>query len=78
MVKAMKLRAQITVELESEDFIEVAHHQRRFQEFFDGLRQEYAHAELQFRERRVTAAAGQAERPPVRKPTGSVSRYAED
>jgi hypothetical protein len=71
----MKLRAQITVELESEDFVDAARHQQRFEEFFQSLQSEYGNAELQFRERRVTAGAGRGARPQIRRPTGYVNRY---
>ena len=74
----MRLMAQIKVELDSEDFIEAADHQRRFQEFYEIVRKEYDTAELEFRERRVTAAPGQARRIEIRKPTGSVAQYEDD
>ncbi len=57
VVQTMKLRAQITVELESKDFVDAARHQQRFEEFFQNLRSEYGNAELQFREPPVPAAA---------------------
>lgn len=48
----LKLRTEISIEIEAADFIEAAEHQRRLQVFMNGLRGEYPAAEMVIRERR--------------------------
>jgi hypothetical protein len=54
----MRLRAQITVEIDAKDFVEAADHQRRLEEFLRDLRREYGQAALHLVERRERAGAG--------------------
>ena len=49
---ALKLRTEISIEIEAEDFIEAAEHQRRLQVFMSGLKHDYPAAEMVIRERR--------------------------
>jgi hypothetical protein len=48
----LKLRTEISIEIEAADFIEAAEHQRRLQVFMNNLRGEYPAAEMVIRERR--------------------------
>lgn len=48
----MKLRAQITIDLQVQDYIEAAEHQRRISLIAERVRADYAQAELEFRQRR--------------------------
>lgn len=48
----MKLRAQITIDIDVDDFIEAADHQRRVSLIAASVRREYAQADLVFRQRR--------------------------
>ena len=52
----MRLRASITIDIEADDYVEAAAHQRRLQELFEAVSAAYPGAEFQFRERRVRAA----------------------
>lgn len=49
---ALKLRTEISIEIEAEDFIEAAEHQRKLQVFMSGLQSDYPAAEMVIRERR--------------------------
>jgi len=48
----LKLRTEISIEIEAEDFIEAAEHQRKLQVFMNELRGDYPAAEMVIRERR--------------------------
>ncbi|MBU1538164.1 MAG: hypothetical protein KKC29_02380 [Alphaproteobacteria bacterium] len=48
----MKLRAQITIDILANDFVDAAEHQRRIEVLMQAVQQEYHQAELMFRERR--------------------------
>lgn len=48
----MRLRAQITIDIDVDDFIEAADHQRRVALIAANVRREYAQADLVFRQRR--------------------------
>jgi hypothetical protein len=48
----MRLRAQITIDIEARDFVDAADHQRRLEELVQEIKGEYSQAELQLRERR--------------------------
>ncbi len=49
----VKLRAQITIDIDAEDFIAAADHQRRIAGLIGDLKEVYDQAELSFRERRA-------------------------
>lgn len=51
----MKLRAQITIDMEAEDFIAAAEFQRRMQGLMVDVRKQYGQADLELRECRATA-----------------------
>lgn len=59
----MKLRAQITIDLQVQDYIEAAEHQRRISLIAERVQADYAQAELEFRQRRDRLSS--AARPPV-------------
>lgn len=48
----MRLRAQITIDIEARDFVDAADHQRRLEELVQTIKHEYSQAELLLRERR--------------------------
>lgn len=48
----MKLRAQITIDIQADDFVDAAEHQRRVQTLMEMVQREYRQAALLFRERR--------------------------
>ena len=73
----MKLRAQITVDIEVPDFIAAAEHQKRFEEIFTEVKGQYQGAVLELRERRSPTAprSSAGEPPPVRRETGRLHAY---
>jgi len=48
----LKLRTEISIEIEADDFIDAAEHQRKLQLFMNSLRSDYPEAEMVIRERR--------------------------
>lgn len=48
----MKLRAQIVVDIDAENYVEAAEHQRHLELCLEHIRARYATAQMQFRERR--------------------------
>lgn len=68
----MRLRAQITIDIDATDFVEAADHQRRLEEMVRRIREEYEHAALLLRERRERAEAPRE----VRAQPSLVARYA--
>ena len=48
----MKLRAQIVVDIDAENYVEAAEHQRQLEVFLEQVRARYATAQLLIRERR--------------------------
>ena len=48
----MKLRAQITIDMLVEDFVEAAEHQQRIRQLTEAIRRDYEQASLDFRQRR--------------------------
>ncbi|GAA0528553.1 hypothetical protein FHS83_002323 [Rhizomicrobium palustre] len=48
----MRLRAQITIDISAEDFVEAAEHQNKLARFVESLKSEYPNAEMIIRERR--------------------------
>ena len=57
----MKLRAQIVVDIDAENYVEAAEHQRHLELFLEHVRARYATAQLQMRERRERKAYQPAE-----------------
>lgn len=49
---ALRLRAEITIDLDAADFLEAAEHQRRIEELIESVRREYSQASFAFRPRR--------------------------
>ena len=49
---ALRLRAEITIDLDAADFLEAAEHQRRIEELIEAVRSEYRQAQFAFRPRR--------------------------
>lgn len=54
----MKLRAQITIDILADDFVDAAEHQRRVEILMKAVQQEYHQAALMFRERRDRPVRG--------------------
>lgn len=48
----MRLRAQITIDIEAADFVDAADHQRRLEQLVRSIKSEYEQAALLLRERR--------------------------
>jgi len=69
------LRAQITIDLQAEDFVRAADHQRRIESLMGAIRDVYQEAALEFRERRPRPARTLGERRPIRHYTGVVAEY---
>ena len=74
----MRLRAHITIDIDANDFIAAADHQRAVQAMLDQVQDLYPQAKLEFRERRDrTDVRPRQESPPLRQSTGAVHRYLE-
>jgi hypothetical protein len=72
----MRLRAHITIDIDAADFVSAADHQRRVESILDIVKQDYAQAHLELRERRERTEAPANDRPikPGR-PTGALNLY---
>jgi hypothetical protein len=74
----MKLRAQIVIDVDADDFVEAAKHQVKIESFLRELEPEYPSVVLTFRERRAAAmGASDPQATGVRKPTGKLNIYEE-
>ena len=72
----MRLRAHITIDIDANDFIAAADHQRAVQSMLDQVRDLYPQAQLEFRERRDRAdARARSEHTSPRQSTGAVHHY---
>ena len=71
----MKLRAQITIEVEAEDFVAAANHERAIQGIFKALQSDYQNAQLEFREVRSKAPKAGAALRKMRRYTGNLNQY---
>lgn len=74
----MKLRAQILIEVEAEDFVSAANHEQAIQTIFRDLQGAYGTAQLEFREVRSKSLKENA--PALRKMrryTGNLHQYAD-
>lgn len=74
----MRLRAEITIEIDADDFVVAADHQRRVESLLNQVREAYPQAGLLLRERKERTAARRF-RPeePLRERTGRLSQYAD-
>jgi hypothetical protein len=74
----LRLRAQITIDIEASDFVAAADHQRQVEDFIAKIREVYEEADLVLKERRAPIAAA-SPRPPARsrKHTGALNAYQE-
>jgi hypothetical protein len=78
----MKLRAEICIEIEADDYIAAADHQRSVETLFGNVKAKYGQASLairQLRERQAPAPAPRARRqePRHRHHTGNLALYKE-
>ncbi|NEX92814.1 hypothetical protein [Caulobacter sp. 17J65-9] len=74
----MRLRAQITIDIEAADFLEAADHQRQLETILGQVKKNYMQAALQLRERRQRAASRAiAPKAPLKHYTGKLSAYAD-
>jgi hypothetical protein len=78
-LRAMKLRAEIVIEIDAADYIAAADHQRSVQAIFNEVRTRYGGASLAFRQLRERRGAAHPSSP-VRhpRPTGAVAIYQDD
>lgn len=72
----MRLRAHITIDIDAADFVSAAEHQRRVEQLLAIVKQQYANANLELRERRERSEPVSEGRPvkPGR-PTGALNNY---
>lgn len=72
----MKLRAEIVIEIEADDFVVAADHQRRVEAILGQVREDYPQAAMMLRERKERTAARRF-RPeqPTRERTGRLNQY---
>jgi hypothetical protein len=49
----MRLRALITIDIDADDYVDAADHQRRLQTLVEAIQADYPQASLQLRERRA-------------------------
>jgi hypothetical protein len=74
----MKLRAQIMIEVEADDFMAAAGHEQAIQSIFRGLQMQYEGAQLEFREvRSKTAKDAAASLRKMKRYTGNLHSYAD-
>lgn len=72
----MKLCGQISIELNVDDFVEAADHQKRLESLLKLIRDSYPGATLAMRERRQRKALALT-RAPARAPGAVLARYSE-
>ncbi len=74
----MRLRAQILIEVDAEDFVAAANHERAIQAAFKNLQLEYGSAQLELREVRTkTPKDGATALNKMRRYTGNLNQYAD-
>lgn len=67
----MRLRAQITIDIEADDFVAAADHQTKLARFVEALKDDYPGAEMIIRERRERRPEPSVLRaPPTLRPVG--------
>lgn len=69
------LRAQITIDLNADDFVGAADHQRRIEELMQSVRRVYREAQLEFRERRPRPARSLPPERPLKHFTFAAAEY---
>jgi hypothetical protein len=74
----MKLRAELVIDLEAEDYIGAAEHQRFVETVFSGLKERYGQATMSIRQLRdKREGPGRASTPRFRHHTGALAAYEE-
>lgn len=76
----MKLRAEICIEIEANDYIDAADHQRSVETLFGEVKAKYGQASLairQLRERQTTTPRARRQEPRHRHNTGNLALYKE-
>ena len=74
----LRLRAQITIDIEATDFVAAADHQHRVESFVESIREAYSDTSLVLKERRVLAGPREPRpEPGQRRPTGHLNTYPE-
>lgn len=76
-VMTLKLRVEIGVDIEAEDYIAAAAHQRRLEHLLDLVRTEYAQATMTLVHLRTRGAPLAPRRHRGRRATGAVAGYVE-
>ena len=74
---SIQLRAQVTIDLNANDFASAADHQRSIEDLMTAIRERYPAAELEFRERRPRPPRALPLKSPMRHYTGAVIAYAD-
>ena len=76
-VRDMRLRAVITIDIDAADFVDAADHQRRIESLLGAMRDSYADAALEFRERRQVRRGMSPGHPPGGRlsSTGKLNSY---
>jgi len=74
---SIQLRAQVTIDLNANDFASAADHQRSIEDLMTAIRARYPAAELEFRERRPRPPRALPMKGPMRHYTGAVIDYAD-
>lgn len=76
-VRDMRLRAIITIDIDAADFVDAADHQRRIESLLGAMRDSYADAALEFRERRQVRRGMSPGHPPGGRlsSTGKLNSY---
>jgi hypothetical protein len=76
----MKLRAEICIEIDAEDYIAAADHQRSVEQLFGDVKAKYSQASLairQMRERHTPKSSPRRQEPRHRHHTGNLALYKE-
>jgi hypothetical protein len=71
----ISLRAEISIDIEADDFVGAADHQRKLDSLLELIRKHYKEAELEFRERKPRGPRGLPPSLPIRHMTGRLSDY---
>lgn len=74
----MKIRAQITIDMEVEDYVAAAGHQRRVEEFYRQIRACYGDAALQLNPVRTRTVMRPDDRRRLKRRTGALAVYCDD
>ncbi len=77
MDMSIVLRAQITIDLDAEDFVGAADHQRRIEDLMQSVKRVYREAQLEFRERRPRPARVLPPPRPLKHYTAAAADYDE-